>query len=75
MKILIGLLHLYQRLFRMIRIYMPGSMVLSACKYYPSCSEYSEQALYQYGFVKGSIKSIQRICSCHPWAQGGIDLP
>ncbi|HEY5527075.1 MAG TPA: membrane protein insertion efficiency factor YidD [Candidatus Anoxymicrobiaceae bacterium] len=45
------------------------------CIYYPSCSEYFEQAVMKYGVLKGSAKGIYRIMRCHPFAQGGYDPP
>tara|TARA_B100001057_G_C22441766_1_gene791466 strand:- start:12 stop:251 length:240 start_codon:yes stop_codon:yes gene_type:complete len=44
-----------------------------SCRYFPSCSEYSIEALKTYGFFKGLLLSIKRILSCHPWGQGGFD--
>ena len=43
------------------------------CRFYPTCSEYSVQALQKYGFIKGSWKSIKRILKCHPFHPGGHD--
>ena len=37
-----------------------------SCRYLPTCSEYSMDALKQYGFVKGLFLSIKRVLSCHP---------
>jgi putative membrane protein insertion efficiency factor len=37
-----------------------------SCRYLPSCSEYSIEALTTYGFFKGLLMSIKRILSCHP---------
>ena len=36
------------------------------CRYLPTCSEYSIDALKEYGFFKGLLMSIKRILSCHP---------
>ena len=44
-----------------------------SCRYLPTCSEYSIEALKTYGFFKGLFFSIKRILSCHPWGQGGFD--
>lgn len=43
------------------------------CRFYPTCSEYSVQALQKYGLVKGSWKSVIRILKCHPFHPGGND--
>lgn len=45
------------------------------CCFYPSCSEYSYQAIKKYGAIKGLMLSFWRILRCNPWSQGGIDLP
>ena len=37
-----------------------------SCRYLPTCSEYSIDALKEYGFFRGLIMSIKRISSCHP---------
>ena len=37
-----------------------------SCRYLPTCSEYSIDALKTYGFFKGTIMSVKRILSCHP---------
>ena len=37
-----------------------------SCRYLPTCSEYSIEALQNFGFLKGSCVSIKRILSCHP---------
>jgi hypothetical protein len=45
------------------------------CRFYPSCSHYSLQAVEKYGLVKGAWQSFRRILKCHPWNSGGVDLP
>lgn len=43
------------------------------CKYYPTCSEYSLQAIKKYGALKGTFLSIKRILKCNPFSKGGYD--
>ena len=38
----------------------------SKCRYLPTCSEYTIEALKEYGLIKGLFKSLKRILSCHP---------
>ncbi len=44
-----------------------------SCRYYPSCSQYTIQALQKHGPVKGMYLSIKRILSCNPFSKGGYD--
>jgi len=37
------------------------------CRFYPTCSEYTKQAIDKYGIIKGSFKGIKRILKCHPF--------
>jgi len=48
-------------------------MLPPSCRFYPTCSEYSIQALEKYGAIKGSGKSIWRILRCNPLNKGGYD--
>ena len=43
------------------------------CKYYPTCSEYTKQAIQKYGTIKGTIKGTYRILRCNPFSKGGYD--
>ena len=43
------------------------------CRYYPTCSEYTIQAVDKYGIIKGSILGIIRILKCNPFSKGGVD--
>ena len=45
------------------------------CKYHPSCSQYAIDAYREYGFVKGSVKTVWRLARCNPWSPGGVDHP
>jgi len=43
------------------------------CRFYPSCSEYTKQAIVRYGVISGSLKGLARISHCHPFNPGGYD--
>jgi len=44
-----------------------------SCRFYPTCSEYAIGAIFKYGVLKGSIKSMYRILRCNPLNKGGYD--
>ena len=62
-------------LIKIIKCYkfLISPMLGQSCRYLPTCSEYSIEALKTYGFFKGVLLSIKRILSCHPWGRGGFD--
>jgi len=43
------------------------------CRFYPSCSAYSMEALKLHGVVAGSYLTLRRLLKCHPFHEGGID--
>jgi len=45
----------------------------NACRYHPTCSEYTYQAIQRYGIIYGSLLGVKRIVRCHPWSKGGFD--
>jgi len=59
----------------MIRLYqMTVSPLLGrACRFYPSCSAYTAEAVTKYGVIKGLALGGKRLLRCHPFHQGGID--
>ena len=57
-KILINFIKAYK--------FLISPLLGNSCRYLPTCSEYSIEALKAYGLVKGSLMSLKRILSCHP---------
>ncbi|MDY0189078.1 membrane protein insertion efficiency factor YidD [Desulfuromonas thiophila] len=65
MKISIFIIGLYQKF---ISPFKP-----QCCRFLPTCSEYSIQAITKYGFLRGLGLSLYRIARCHPLSKGGYD--
>lgn len=45
-----------------------------SCRFVPTCSEYTYEAVKKYGIKKGLFLGMKRILKCNPWHKGGIDL-
>ncbi len=45
------------------------------CRYHPTCSEYTKEALSRHGVLKGLFLGTRRILSCHPWCHKNIHDP
>ena len=48
-------------------------LISPSCRYLPTCSQYSIEALKKHGPFKGGWLAIKRISSCHPWGKSGYD--
>ena len=64
-KLIVAILRLYK--------WALSPLLPSACRYYPSCSEYMRQAVEKYGPVRGVWMGVKRVARCHPFHQGGLD--
>ncbi|NCO83738.1 MAG: membrane protein insertion efficiency factor YidD [Nitrospirae bacterium CG_4_10_14_3_um_filter_44_29] len=64
-NILLGAISLYK--------YAISPLLPRSCRFAPTCSEYSAEAIEKYGAVKGSYLSLRRILRCHPFHSGGYD--
>ena len=64
-RVALGMVRFYQRTFSAV---LPPS-----CRFVPSCSEYTAQAIIKYGALKGAWLGAKRIARCHPFNPGGYD--
>lgn len=64
-KIFILLIRFYQKFI--------SPLFPAKCRYYPTCSQYTLEAIQEYGVIKGTYLGIKRILRCHPFHKGGYD--
>ncbi|MDR0448886.1 MAG: membrane protein insertion efficiency factor YidD [Rickettsiales bacterium] len=61
----------------LIRVYQIGISPIAggkgACRFYPTCSEYTRQAIIEHGAVRGCMMGARRICRCRPGGGKGYD--
>jgi putative membrane protein insertion efficiency factor len=60
---------------RALRLYKLclSPLLPSACRFYPTCSEYMRQAVEKYGVRRGVWMGTKRLAKCHPFHAGGVD--
>ena len=64
-RLALGLIRLYQ---------LTLSQVMSpSCRFAPSCSQYTYEAIAKHGFLKGVCLGVRRLARCHPLREGGYD--
>ena len=62
-------LNVLYRLYKMLVSPLLGNR----CRFYPSCSDYSKQAVEKHGLIAGGWMSVKRIAKCHQFHPGGFD--
>jgi len=73
-RITLKLIRFYQKPLNPIHLLFKHlSLEIGVCRFTPTCSEYTAQAISKYGIIKGSWKGARRILRCHPWSKGGED--
>jgi putative membrane protein insertion efficiency factor len=65
MQLALTLLRIYKR--------WVSPAIPSACRFYPTCSEYMMEAIERYGVLRGIGMGLRRLSRCHPFHQGGVD--
>ena len=73
--VVLKMIRLYQKTLSFDHGFMKFFFPHGFCRFHPSCSEYTYQAINKYGLIKGGLKGAIRIMKCNPWNKGGIDKP
>ncbi len=72
-NIVLFLIRIYQKLFSFDHSFWAKPEVVRACRFYPSCSEFTYQAIEKFGLIKGGILGTIRVIRCNPFNKGGFD--
>jgi len=73
-KLVLGLIRFYQKYLSFDSGFLRTLFLTDkACRFTPSCSEYTYQAISKYGIILGGWKGVRRILKCNPWNSGGND--
>ena len=64
--LILSLIRFYQKI-------ISPALPINTCRFYPTCSHYSYQAVHKYGVIKGSFMAIYRVFRCNPFNPGGYD--
>ena len=70
--IIVNLITLYQR--TLSPDHGPLRVFGGVCRFAPTCSEYTKEAVQKFGVVKGLALGLKRVSRCHPFHAGGVDL-
>lgn len=59
----------------LIRLYkkMISPLLGTHCRFYPTCADYTSQAIEKYGLLRGAGLGFKRLLRCHPFHAGGLD--
>lgn len=71
--VLLFIIALYQKLFSPDHSWVARFFPYGYCRFYPTCSEYTKDAIKACGALRGSARGAWRIVRCNPWNAGGID--
>jgi uncharacterized protein len=64
-RLTLGALRVYKLAF--------SPMFAGSCRFVPSCSDYSDEAVRRHGVLRGALMTVRRLARCHPFAAAGLD--
>lgn len=72
-RIILKLIKTYQETISPDHGIIPFGGAAMRCRFYPSCSQYTLEAVNRYGVLRGALKGLWRILKCNPLSKGGVD--
>jgi len=72
-KFLLSMIKLYQKTLSCDTGWLSYIYSERACRFYPTCSQYTYEAIEKFGIAKGCWLGLKRVLRCHPWNKGGFD--
>lgn len=72
-KIILFIIKIYQKVFSLDQGFLSRVYYKRICRFYPTCSQYTYEAVEKFGVSEGLWMGIKRISKCHPWNDGGYD--
>lgn len=72
-QVVLNLIRLYQKTLSPDHGFLNKVFGEGLCRFRPTCSEYTYEAIERYGIWRGSVVGLRRILRCHPFSKGGFD--
>jgi putative membrane protein insertion efficiency factor len=72
-RLVLKIIKIYQKTLSIDQGFLKIFFPFYACRFRPTCSEYTYQAVGKYGIIKGGLMGLWRVMRCHPFSRGGDD--
>ncbi len=72
-KVVLFLIRIYQKTLSFDHSFWARPDLVRVCVFYPSCSEYTYQAIDKFGLLRGGLLGAWRVVRCNPFSKGGVD--
>lgn len=71
--LILKIIRIYQRTLSIDQGFLSNLFPFYACRFKPTCSDYTYQAVEKYGIMKGGVMGLWRVMRCNPFSKGGDD--